>query len=63
MEAINGITQVLGNGFFPIVVCGVLFWYVYKKDLQHKEEITELRKSVDNNTTVLQKILDKIGGD
>lgn len=63
MEAISGITQILGNGFFPIIVCGVLFWYVYKKDLQHKEEITELRKSVDNNTTVLQKILDKIEGE
>ena len=63
MDGINGVVQILGNGFFPIVVCGLLFWYVYKKDLQHKEEINELRKSIDNNTLVVQKLIDKIGGE
>lgn len=60
MDVLTALIQALGNGFFPIVVCGVLFWYVYKKDLAHKEEIAELRKSIDNNTQVVQKLLDKI---
>ena len=41
MEGLNAVVQILGQGFFPIMVCGVLFWYVYKKDGQHKEEISE----------------------
>ena len=74
MDTLNAITTLLGNGFFPILICGVLLWYIYRKDTQtretlkemntnHKEEITELRKSVDNNTAVIQKLVDRIGGD
>ena len=63
MEGINALTQVLGNGFFPIIISGVLCWYVYKKDQSHKEEISELRKSIDNNTMVVQKLIDKMEGD
>lgn len=63
MEGLNGVVQMLGNGFFPIVVCGLLFWYVYMKDKAHKEEINELRKSIDNNTKVLQKLADRMGAE
>ena len=62
METMNALTTLLGNGFFPIMVCGVLFWYIYKKDQAHKEEISELRRSIDNNTSVVQKLLDKMEG-
>lgn len=62
MENISGIVQMLGNGFFPIVVCGLMFWYVYMKDKAHKDEINELRKSIDNNTRAIQKLVDKMGG-
>lgn len=60
MDVISGVVQILGNGFFPIAVCGFLFWYVYKKDAQHKEEIGELRKSIDSNTRILQKFVDRM---
>ena len=74
MDTLNAITTLLGNGFFPILICGVLLWYIYKKELQtretikemnasHKEEIAELRKSIDNNTMVVQKLVDKLGGE
>lgn len=63
METMNAIATLLGNGFFPIMVCAVLFWYIYKKDQAHKEEITELRKSIDNNTAVMQKMIDKMDGE
>ena len=60
MDTLNGVVTLLGNGFFPIIVCGFLFWYVWNKDKQHKEEISELRKSIDSNTKILQKLLDYI---
>lgn len=61
VDTLNGIVTILGNGFFPIAVCGFLFWYVWNKDKQHKDEITELRKSIDSNTRVLQKFIEKVG--
>ena len=74
MDTLQAVTTLLGNGFFPILICGVLLWYIYRKDGQtretlkemganHKEEIAELRKSIDNNTAVVQKLLDKMGSD
>lgn len=59
MDTLNAVVTLLGNGFFPMVVCGFLFWYVYQKDKEHKTEIDELRKSIENNTMVLQKFVDK----
>lgn len=55
METLNSLVTLLGNGFFPIVVCGLLFWYVYKKDAQHKQEMDEMRKTIENNTLILQQ--------
>lgn len=63
MDTLQGLTTILGNGFFPIIVTGVLMFYIYKKDQAHKEEIGELRKSIDNNTSVIQKLLDRMDGD
>lgn len=60
MDTLQAVVTILGNGFFPIAVCGFLFWYVWNKDKQHQEEISELRKSIDSNTKVLQKFIDKI---
>lgn len=61
MDTMNAIATLLGNGFFPIMVCAVLFWYIYKKDQTHKEEINELRKSIDKNTDVIQRVVDLMG--
>ena len=60
MDTLQTIVTILGNGFFPIGVCGFLFWYVWNKDKQHKDEIGELRKSIDSNTKVLSKLVDKL---
>lgn len=60
METLNALTQVLGNGFFPIAVCGVLFWYVNKKDAAHQAEMSEMRKSVEANTTAVLKLVDAV---
>lgn len=62
METLQTAVNILGNGFFPICVSGFLFWYVWNRDKQHKEEISELRKSIDNNTKVLEKFINKMKG-
>lgn len=45
----NDIVTVFGNGFFPIVMCGVLFWYVTQQDQKHREEITAIRETMHQN--------------
>lgn len=48
---------------FPIVCCGVCFWYIYKTGIQHKEEMDKMSEAINNNTLVMQKLIDKLGGE
>lgn len=57
---------------FPIAACVAMAWYVkyvtdkHSKELldlniQHKEEMANVTKALENNTLALQKLCDKIG--
>lgn len=46
---------------FPIVMCGVLFWYIVQTNKDHKEEVNKLRDALENNTLALTKLCDKLG--
>lgn len=52
------VANMIGNYGFPIVCCGAMFWYMIKKDTQHKEESEKMRKAIENNTLVIQQLLD-----
>lgn len=41
---------------FPIVVAAALFWYITKKDEQHREEIKSLQDSLDKNSSILDEL-------
>ena len=56
---INVITQLIGSLGFPIMVAIACFWYINKQTEQHKAEIDKLTEAVNNNTLVVQKLLDK----
>lgn len=53
----NAIAQLIQNVGFPIVMCGALFWKMWKDGENHKEEVDKLTEAINNNTIVLQKIL------
>lgn len=49
---------------FPIAMCLLFAWYIYKrdekdstKDLEHKEEVDKLSEAINNNTIVIEKLL------
>lgn len=49
---------------FPIAMCLLFAWYIYKrdekdsaKDLEHKEEVDKLSEAIRNNTIVMEKLL------
>ena len=54
------ITQLVGSIGFPIVACVALFTQMNKQSQQHKEEMDEMRKSIDNNTLALTRLLTKL---
>lgn len=53
------VANMIGNYGFPIVCCGAMFWYMIKKDTHHKEESENMRKAIENNTLVIQQLVDK----
>ena len=57
------VTQFVSTLGFPIAVCLICFWYINKREEQHKDEVTELSKAINNNTLVMQKLVDRLGDD
>ena len=53
MDDINGLAQLFGNGFFPVIMCVVLLYGIYKFVLMHKEEIKQLADVIDKNSDVI----------
>lgn len=58
---ITTITQFISTLGFPIAVCIICFWYINKREEQHKDEITQLSAAINNNTLVMQKLVDRLG--
>lgn len=57
------IMQLIGSLGFPIVACAALFWQMNKTNEAHKEEMNEMRKSIDNNTQALIRLVTKLDAD
>ena len=55
-EVMNIITTV----GFPIAVCLICFWYINKMQEQHKAETDKLAEALNNNTLVMQQLVDKL---
>lgn len=58
---VNAVTTLITSVGFPIAVCLVCFWYINKMQEQHKEEAKQLADALNNNTLVMQKLVDKLG--
>lgn len=66
---VTEITQLVGSLGFPIVACAALFWYMNKQRESHKEEMDSMKSAVagmqtavENNTNILLKLYEKLGG-
>lgn len=60
---VNAVTTAISTLGFPIVMCGAMFWYMLKEKDTHKEEMNSVTEALNNNTLILQKLCDKLGGD
>lgn len=52
--------NLIGNYAFPVVCCGALFWKLNKDEALHKEESDKFAEAVNNNTLVMQKLVDEL---
>ena len=57
---INSLIQLVGSLGFPIVACGALFWRMVKSDEQHKEEMNKISEAINNNTSALVKLTERL---
>lgn len=69
----NAILQAITTVGFPVVMCGAMAYYVKyitdknreevaKLNEQHKQEILDVVKAIDNNTIALTKLCEKLEG-
>lgn len=57
METAQMVMTAISTVGFPIVMCGALFWKMDKQDKEHKEEMNKTTEAINNNTVVLQKLM------
>lgn len=67
----NGIITLIQSVGFPIVMCGLMAWYVkYITDKNrqeiteereaHKQEMSQIITAINNNTIVIEKLIAKL---
>ena len=57
METAQMVITAISTVGFPIVMCGALFWKMDKQEKEHKEEMNKSTEAINNNTVVLQKLM------
>ena len=60
MEPNAIITTIQAVGF-PIAACVALYLHMIHQDADHKEEVNQLREAINNNTAVMQRLIDRLG--
>lgn len=56
---VNSISQLVSTVGFPIAMCSLMAYYIKYTEDRHREEVGSLREALNNNTTVLQQLVDK----
>lgn len=68
---VNAVIQIISTVGFPIFACAAMGWYVkYNNDkfqtilmdtnTKHKQEMDNIVTAINNNTLVMQKLIDKM---
>lgn len=64
MENIDVLVNAIATVGFPIVMCGIMFWFLNKEQENHKAEMLSLKEVIAENNAVLvglkQLIEDKL---
>ncbi len=53
----SAVSQLISSVGFPIAACVALFWQMNRESTQHKEEMNELKESLNKNTLAITKLV------
>ena len=59
----NTVTTIISTLGFPIFMCVALCWFIVRTNDAHKEEAKQMTEAIQNNTLVIQKLVDKLDKD
>ena len=59
----NTIIDLVGRLGFPIVACVGMAFFIREIIANHKSEMEKVTEAIQNNTIVIQKLVDKMGAD
>lgn len=59
---VNEVITIISTLGFPTVMTIALFWKVNNQDEKHREQIESLQKVINDNTLVLTKLYERMGG-
>ena len=54
MDDVNVVIQAISTVGFPIVMCGIMFWFLWKEQESHKGEMLSLKEVISENNKVLE---------
>lgn len=60
-EVVTLITNIVSNVGFPIACVAVMFYQMEQERKSHKEESDKWVEAINNNTKVMEKVLEKVG--
>ena len=58
---VNSFMQLFSNLGIPVACLCVTFYLWYTETQNHKEEMKNMVSAINNNTLILQRLLDKLG--
>ena len=56
----SGLASLVANVGYPIAMSLILLFYMKDNDKKHDEEVSNLRLAIENNTLVMQQLVDKL---
>lgn len=60
-EFVTMATNIVSNVGFPIACVAVMFYQMEQERKSHKEESDKWIEAINNNTKVMEKVLEKVG--
>ena len=57
---VNDVVTIISTVGFPIAACVALFWQTNEMQKNHMEEMDGVKEALNNNTLVVQKLVDKL---
>lgn len=62
MDSYNFVIQAISSVGFPIVMTLIMVYILYKVENNHREEMAEMMKSLENNTLAITKLTERLEG-